>query len=86
MKSMRMRHSRARRGVRNAHRIWPDILERRDRLDELGVDGRIILKRILKKYGVGWFNLVQDRDEWWALVNTVMNFRISQKTGTFSSS
>ena len=22
-----------------------------------------------------WMELVQDRDRWWALVNTVMNFR-----------
>jgi hypothetical protein len=22
---------------------------------------------------VGWINVTQDRDQWWALVNTVMN-------------
>jgi hypothetical protein len=25
--------------------------------------------------GVGWIDLAQDRDQWKALVNTVMNFR-----------
>jgi hypothetical protein len=25
---------------------------------------------------VGWIHLGQDRDQWWVLVNTVMNLRI----------
>jgi hypothetical protein len=25
---------------------------------------------------VDWIHLVQDRDRWWALVNTVMNLRV----------
>jgi hypothetical protein len=55
-------------------------------LDELGVDGRIILKRILKKLGVDWLNLAQDRGEWWAVLNIVINFMVSQNKGNFSSS
>jgi hypothetical protein len=38
-----------------------------------------ILKRILEK-SVGdadWILLAQDRDQWWALVNTVMNLWVS---------
>jgi hypothetical protein len=27
--------------------------------------------------GIDWINLAQDRDEWRALVNTVMNLRVS---------
>jgi len=27
--------------------------------------------------GVGWIHLAQVRDQWWALVNTVMNLRVS---------
>jgi hypothetical protein len=26
--------------------------------------------------GVEWIRLIQDRDRWWALVNTVMNLRV----------
>jgi hypothetical protein len=27
--------------------------------------------------GIDWVDLFQDRDQWWALVNTVMNLRVS---------
>jgi len=27
--------------------------------------------------GVDWIHLVQNRDQWWAPVNIVMNFRVS---------
>jgi hypothetical protein len=26
--------------------------------------------------GVDWIHLVKDRDQWWTLVNTVMNLRV----------
>jgi hypothetical protein len=26
--------------------------------------------------GVDWIRVAQDRDKWWALVNTVMNLRV----------
>jgi hypothetical protein len=47
-------------------------------LEHLGVDGRIILKWVLKKLNGSrdWVCVVQDRDGWRALVNAVMNFRV----------
>jgi hypothetical protein len=27
--------------------------------------------------GVDWFHLAQDRDQWWSLVNTIMNNYVS---------
>jgi hypothetical protein len=26
--------------------------------------------------GVDWIDMAQDRDQWWALVNTIMNSRV----------
>jgi hypothetical protein len=47
-------------------------------LGDPGIDGRIIIRWILRNLDVGsmdWIELAQDRDRWWALVNVVMNFR-----------
>jgi hypothetical protein len=49
-------------------------------LEEPGVDGRIILRRIFKKCDVGGMDcieLAQDRDRLRALVNVVMNLRVT---------
>jgi hypothetical protein len=47
-------------------------------LGDPGVDGRIILNWIFKKWegGMDWIELAEDRDMWQALVNAVMNFRV----------
>jgi hypothetical protein len=48
-------------------------------LEDPDVDGRIILKCILKKWdgGMDWIELAQDRDRWRALVTAVMNVRVA---------
>jgi hypothetical protein len=40
------------------------------------VDNIKIDLREIELDGVDWFDLAQDRDQWRALMNTVMNFRV----------
>jgi hypothetical protein len=59
--------------------LWEDLMER-DHLEDLGLDGRIILKWVLQEVGEGgleWNCLGQDRVRWRAVVNAVMNLRVS---------
>jgi hypothetical protein len=44
----------------------------RNHLEDPGVDGRIILRRIFSKYDVGAWTV----SNWWAHVNAVMNLRV----------
>ena len=60
--------------------FWWGNLRERDHLGDPGVDGRIILRWIFRKWGVGvmaWIDLAHDRNIWRALVNAVMNYRVA---------
>jgi hypothetical protein len=46
----------------------------RDHWEDLDVGGWTILKRILERWdGMDWIDLAQDRNQWRALVKTIMN-------------
>jgi hypothetical protein len=58
--------------------FWCGDLREGDHLEDPGIDGRIILKWIFKKWdgSMDWIDMAQDRDRWLALVNAVMNLRV----------
>jgi len=68
------------RGRRKAYTgFWWGNLRGRDHLGDPGVDGRVILRWIFRKWdvrGMDWIELAQDMDRWRALVNVVMNLRV----------
>jgi hypothetical protein len=46
-------------------------------MEDIGIDGRIRLKRCLNRVeGVACTDLAEDRDMWWAVVDTVMEVRV----------
>ena len=70
----------ARRGREQVHTgFWRGEMRKKEHLEDLSIEGRVILKWIFKNVGwegVDFIGLAQDRDRWRDLVNTVMNFRV----------
>jgi hypothetical protein len=59
--------------------FWFENLKGRDHSEDLGVGEKILLQWILRAIEwevVDWMYLVQYRDQWRFLVNTVMNLRV----------
>jgi hypothetical protein len=56
--------------------------EIKERSEDLGIDGRIILKFMLEKCN----EVAQDRDSWQAVVNMVMNLHVLQNAEYFLAS
>ena len=65
--------------------FWWGDLRAGIHLEYPGVDGRIILKSILKMWvgDIDWIALSQNRDRWWALMYTVINLWVPQNTENF---
>ena len=58
--------------------FWWGNLRERDHWGDSDLDGRIILRRIFRKWEGLWGldELAQDRDRWRTLVSTVRNLRV----------
>ena len=65
--------------------FWWRNLSERDHLENPGIDGRVILKCIFKKWDgvIDWIELAQDRYSWRAHSNAVMILRIPQIARNF---
>jgi hypothetical protein len=64
---------------RNAYRILvgnPEVKTPLGRSRRRWVDNIKMDLREIDRGGMDWIDLAQDRDQWRALVNTVMNFRV----------
>jgi len=62
---------------------WGNLMEK-DNSEDLAVDGRILMDiQEVVRGSIDWINLAQDRDRWRALVNAVMNLRVSKNEANF---
>ena len=64
---------------RGVHKVLVGKLEGKRPLGRPRLRWEDNIKMDLEKVGSGcgdWMELAQDRDRWWALVSTVMNFRV----------
>jgi hypothetical protein len=71
---------------RGVYRVSVGNLKERDHLGDPGVDRRIILRFICRKWDVGvmdWIELAQNRERWRARVTAVMNLGGSVKCWEF---
>jgi hypothetical protein len=62
--------------MQNTYRILAEILTGRNHSVYMNIDGKVLSKCILKQTecdSVNWILLVQDKNQWWGLVNKVMN-------------
>jgi hypothetical protein len=52
----------------------------RNHLEDLGLDGRLLLKWIFKHWNgsIDWIDLAQDRNRWRSVVKVAMKLRISK--------
>jgi len=68
--------------------LWWGNLWKTDHLEDPGIDGRIMLRWIFRRWdrGIDWIDLAQKRDRWQALVNAIMNLQVPSNGRNFWTS
>ena len=63
---------------RGVYRVWWRSLRKIHNLEDSGLDRKVIIKWIFKKWNrdMDWIDQAQDRDSWRALVNVVTILRV----------
>ena len=70
----------------NAHRILVRMPKEKDQLEDLGIDGKAILKLFLEERNKEvWHERTRDRISRLTSVDTVMDIRIPQELENFSN-
>jgi hypothetical protein len=70
--------------MRNAYKILVEKPEGEKLLGRVRCRWEDNIRMYLTKIGwegVDWIHLTQDRDQWWASVNTVVNLRVPKRRG-----
>jgi hypothetical protein len=75
-------------GERGAYRVLVGQHEGKNHFEDSGIDGRIILRWILRSgmEGMGWIDMAQNMYRCRALVNAVTNLRVPQNVANFLTS
>jgi hypothetical protein len=63
--------------------FWWGNLRERDHLGDRGLDGRIILRCMFRKWDMDWIDVARYRDKWWAAESAVSEPSGSTKCGEF---
>jgi hypothetical protein len=70
--------------IRNAlKKFQSENMKGRNRLEDLDVDGKTVLRSILLCEAVDWIHLAHDMVQLLAVVNQVMNLQVPYKAGNF---
>jgi hypothetical protein len=63
--------------MRQQYKVLIGKPEGRGHMGDLDIDGRAVLRADFKGVICGLYSLAQNRHQWWAVVNVVINYQVS---------